>query len=1461
MGSGDVGGMLAVSAVSASLGGLVTGMAISGRLLDTEFVALSSHGGHHLFINRIPPRLPKEDVEKIILAQLRLQFVLQVSKCSVIPQNSLKNKGYGFITLDGSPTPSDLDEIANSLNNKLQVGCRTLGVRVCTDCHNALLGEDAASASSSSPDSSPSSEPGGCQSPAGGDQITAGDLQVVKAALEDGSKAQPPHPSPPQASLLQSAAEELAKQSDEEIATRCQKSANGERCLTLTDGIKQQQPHNRNQQQCRPSKVLGCKGSVGGPRKQPSPRNGKADAAGEELLSLAVAVPSAALDEDLVSRPLVAPAPPSPLLLLSPPAGSASQPGEPARRPAASTGAGEAPGLGVDASCSRPQPSEGFEDARAGGEAAIAAASTDDAISGASNHGTGGSTHPSNSAVCPSPATGVAVARARHGGAGAHPPQQLHAQRQQRQRQHPQQRQQQAQFRGVSSGGSASARDAQDECTAVSNSSGPAPAQLPPPPQPPVFQRHSSPATIGPPSLPPPVCQPPLASQPQALTQRQPQPTAQQCLPLPPPPPPPPAQQQPGPHPHVQPSLPSGARSAARSLPSSAMHDGTGSAGSQSRGGRGQPYPTGSQLRQPSQQQQPRQSQQQPQPAWQPVAGLGCVERGGGVESYPSASARCPSRNSTSSSAAPAPLQPLLHQPHHYPKQQPLYMQQQQQPQHHHSGTYCANARPVGAHANTVGRNSGSGVAPAGDTGMPYGGFRRLSAQSSAPELDYGSPFLGPQAAWTSNGGSRNVSDGSGGGASSGNGIGGWRESDGASGGVRGGTSAMGQVGDASSLPSSHSDHSKHQLQSRSNRQLSYPQQVHPPPQQQPQQRLFRHQSTPSGRPYIAQHMQLPPQRPLHPQQHPRAGPHSQAVRPQQHPQVQPQALGYGPRRRMYPHQQQPQQPYNGSVPRVQRYQQQDLPESCVGKQEHRLSSGDGRSSGSGAPVKMGANAALAPPAPPAVPAASSGCFTSSAGPGSASGAKQQHPVATSPGRRVPSHVPLPSSAVPPPPVHGGWLTRSSMDQGDRDGCLGRAATETMPSLTDMLPSHPPQPFGGPAMPLGLPPRQTCTEEAMAGGEAVLLMRRGSSDGSRQRDLDLGTDLELELSDSAELNPLHLEPMILQLLENEDDDDLVGPALNPSSTSSSSYRQRHLHGQPGGHSQQYPHTQQPRHPQHMASAAAARHQHVNSEGFGGSNGTGTGTALSSSGVTPFAQLSTDNNNHGHQFGHQHYHHQYHLFQYHQHQQRQQQQQFMYGSLPARGPVPELASSLDLGPWALGRSKSVCGDPDYAEDDASLATAAAAVSAVPAVGAPHSTSGVTAASAAVALWAGAPAGPCAAGALAGAAASRVAASDAARGAWFGNRSCGGGSAVMDSSSCTGGSGAGQLAIAKAVPAGSELFLGGSRAVGGSGGFGCFGGVGLGGGGGGVGCGSFEPPCFLASSLPNPSLLAVMQRFDA
>ncbi|EFJ41145.1 hypothetical protein VOLCADRAFT_98921 [Volvox carteri f. nagariensis] len=156
MGSGDAGGVL-VSPAPTSMGGLTTAV---GRLLEPELIAFSSHGGHHLFINRIPPRLPKEDVEKIILAQLRLHpFVLQVSKCSVIPQNSLKNKGYGFITLDGSPSPSDLDAIAKSLNNKLQVGCRTLGVRVCTDCHSACYGDDDGCASSSSRSSTPPNEP------------------------------------------------------------------------------------------------------------------------------------------------------------------------------------------------------------------------------------------------------------------------------------------------------------------------------------------------------------------------------------------------------------------------------------------------------------------------------------------------------------------------------------------------------------------------------------------------------------------------------------------------------------------------------------------------------------------------------------------------------------------------------------------------------------------------------------------------------------------------------------------------------------------------------------------------------------------------------------------------------------------------------------------------------------------------------------------------------------------------------------------------------------------------------------------------------------------------------------------------------------------------------------------------------------------------------------------------------
>ncbi|KAG2498384.1 hypothetical protein HYH03_003643 [Edaphochlamys debaryana] len=142
---------------------------------------------HHLFVNKIPPRLPKESVEAALLTQLKARLsALNVSKCSVIPQNSLKNKGYGFITLDGSPSPSDLDAIANQLNNKLQVGCRTLGVRVCTDCHHALLSEEDGSASgtspdSSSPDSSPPNEPGGSDS-AVADGASASDAELPDPA-------------------------------------------------------------------------------------------------------------------------------------------------------------------------------------------------------------------------------------------------------------------------------------------------------------------------------------------------------------------------------------------------------------------------------------------------------------------------------------------------------------------------------------------------------------------------------------------------------------------------------------------------------------------------------------------------------------------------------------------------------------------------------------------------------------------------------------------------------------------------------------------------------------------------------------------------------------------------------------------------------------------------------------------------------------------------------------------------------------------------------------------------------------------------------------------------------------------------------------------------------------------------------------------------------------------------------
>lgn len=78
---------MGVDVVSGSSAACVSILGCSA--LDASAVALGSHGGHHLFINRIPPRLPKEDVERTILAQLKS---LHVSRCSVIPQNSLKNK-------------------------------------------------------------------------------------------------------------------------------------------------------------------------------------------------------------------------------------------------------------------------------------------------------------------------------------------------------------------------------------------------------------------------------------------------------------------------------------------------------------------------------------------------------------------------------------------------------------------------------------------------------------------------------------------------------------------------------------------------------------------------------------------------------------------------------------------------------------------------------------------------------------------------------------------------------------------------------------------------------------------------------------------------------------------------------------------------------------------------------------------------------------------------------------------------------------------------------------------------------------------------------------------------------------------------------------------------------------------------------------------------------------------------
>ncbi|EFJ48223.1 hypothetical protein VOLCADRAFT_117705 [Volvox carteri f. nagariensis] len=87
----------------------------------------SGNGGalYHLFLTRIPPKLPKEEVEAVLSAELASRRI-EVLGISVVPQSAWKNKGFGFVVLGGSPSPSTLDAVAAELDNNVRVGGKTI---------------------------------------------------------------------------------------------------------------------------------------------------------------------------------------------------------------------------------------------------------------------------------------------------------------------------------------------------------------------------------------------------------------------------------------------------------------------------------------------------------------------------------------------------------------------------------------------------------------------------------------------------------------------------------------------------------------------------------------------------------------------------------------------------------------------------------------------------------------------------------------------------------------------------------------------------------------------------------------------------------------------------------------------------------------------------------------------------------------------------------------------------------------------------------------------------------------------------------------------------------------------------------------------------------------------------------------------------------------------------------------
>ncbi|GLI64489.1 hypothetical protein VaNZ11_007689 [Volvox africanus] len=85
---------------------------------------------YHLFLTRIPPKLPKEEVEAALSAELASRRI-GVLAISVVPQSAWKNKGFGFVVLAGSPSASDIGAIAADLDNSIRVGGKAINVRVC----------------------------------------------------------------------------------------------------------------------------------------------------------------------------------------------------------------------------------------------------------------------------------------------------------------------------------------------------------------------------------------------------------------------------------------------------------------------------------------------------------------------------------------------------------------------------------------------------------------------------------------------------------------------------------------------------------------------------------------------------------------------------------------------------------------------------------------------------------------------------------------------------------------------------------------------------------------------------------------------------------------------------------------------------------------------------------------------------------------------------------------------------------------------------------------------------------------------------------------------------------------------------------------------------------------------------------------------------------------------------------